>query len=130
MKRHTLKTFVLTCLVISATGLLDVQQSAAEPRAKDSARNDANQDWYYSSETPVETKSILQQKAEAKAQQRIARLETYRWLGYSPNRPPATAIPFTSSNSLEWKKAERNQYNWHTGYRPRTSAYRPYFWYY
>ncbi|MCG8448216.1 MAG: hypothetical protein MI725_01375 [Pirellulales bacterium] len=103
---------------------------AQQPRAEASDGEHGKQ-WYYGSRTPVVVKkSIAQQKAQAKAQQRIARLEALRWLGASPGRPYSTVIPFTSSNSLDWKKSQRSRYVWYTSLRPHTYVVRPYYGFY
>ena len=120
MKRIKLLPTVLVLVTCCVSMAISATAQAQQPRAK-AAGAEKEKDWYYGSGSPVvEKKSIAQQKAEAKAQQRIARLESYRWLGYSPSRPPSTVIPFTSSNSLDWRKAERSPYVWRTGLRTRT----------
>ena len=100
-------------------------------QAQETVEAESSKDWYYGSNQPkVEKKSIAQQKAAARAQQRMARLEAYRWLGYSPTRPPATATPFTSSSSLAWKRARRAPYRWHTSQRHRTYVTWPSYGFY
>ena len=116
MKFSTISSlFAVLVLSYSASTLGHAQQ------ANPDTPNETERNWYYGSDSPVVAKkTIAQQKAETKARQRTARLETYRWLGYSPSRPPAPVNPFTSSNSLNWKKAERSHsYIWNAGYRPR-----------
>ncbi len=109
---------------LNPTGLCWVQ-------AQDATKVENEKAWYYdSSQSAVEKKSIAQQKAEARAQQRMARLESHRWLGYSPSRPPSTAIPFTSSNRLAWKRAQRAPYRWYTGRSAPAYKTWPYYYQY
>ena len=108
---------LLVVLALSYSACSAVHAQQANPEAP----SETERNWYYGTESPVVAKkSIAQQKAETRARQRTARLETYRWLGYSPSRPPAQVNPFSASNSLNWKKAEHyHSYVWNAGYRPR-----------
>lgn len=54
---------------------------------------------------------LIYQRSNERAQQRAARLEAYRWMGYSPNRPvmssPAFANDMNFPYYLPWVAAYR-----------------------
>ncbi len=103
--------FLCTCLALVAIrGERAVAQQLSVAGPSENGR-------YYGSGTPVvEQKSIARQKAEARAKQRTARLEAHRWLGYSPNRPPSSPIPFTSPTLP--RRYHSYGYRYGTGYYP------------
>ena len=85
----------------------------AEPRAA------GDDDWYYRSPPPkAEKRSLAQEKAILRGQQRMARLEAMRWYGFSNSRPTATAIPFTSMYSPAWQMPGGRPFAWYTSSRP------------
>lgn len=75
--------------------------------------------YYYGPTTPTpETKNFAQQKARLRAEQRIARLESYRRYGLTPNRPTAEALPFTSAYPLMWLRRNTTPTVTYDNYRP------------
>lgn len=58
---------------------------------------------YHESFHPLTPTQIIQQKAQARAAQRIARLEAQEWYGFSKARPRATATPFTGLYGSQWQ---------------------------
>jgi hypothetical protein len=78
-------------------------------------------DWYYGATTPttVETRPIAVQKAQLRAQQRMARLEALRRYGLTPNRPSAVAVPFTSVHTLSWMRNGRSPFIYYRSDRSR-----------
>lgn len=50
--------------------------------------------------TPIQ---IIQHKAQARAAQRIQRMETAKWYGHSPSRPRTTATPFTGQYGAQFQ---------------------------
>jgi len=131
MMRITLPANFLLCVTCGVAVLANSASSQAQQVGGEVTEAEHGKDWYYGSNSPVvEQKSIARRKSEARAQQRMARLEAYRWLGYSPSRPPSAVIPFTSTNSLAWKKAERAHYPQYSSLRFRTFETRPYYGFY
>ena len=81
---------------------------------------------YYYNNSPVTEQakpSIAQQKAQARAQHRIARIEANRRYGITPNRPTAVAVPFTSTSTLTWTRPRAGVFYYQSNW------YRPY-WYF
>lgn len=76
--------------------------------------------WYYQQqlERYDDPKVAIRRNAEFQAQQRMARLETMRWYGYSPARPTASPTPFTSVYSNAWRASFHRPYAWYTAGRP------------
>ena len=99
-------------------------QAQAQRSSKSSAAEaaDDHNQWYYGSEeTPK--KSIAQQKAELRAEQRMDRLASQRWYGFVPGRPTAAAMPFTTMYSPAWTRPGGQPFAWYTGY-PQPVVYR------
>ena len=116
MKQQSLPLLLLAgCLV----GLSISSETALAQEAGNQPETSApSKEWYYGPTTTEKapTKTLGRQKAELRARQRLSRMETMRWYGFSPSRPTATGIPFTSA--------------WHTSRRPVliVSPYRsPYY---
>lgn len=107
------------------------QANAQRPtKAEIEAKNDQNE-WYYgASEEKPREKSIAMQKAELKAQQRMDRLASLRWYGFTPGRPTAATMPFTTSMySPAWTRPGGQPFSWYTGYQqPILNTY-PASWY-
>lgn len=121
MSRPTfLRTLTLVALTLAPFQFAAAQQ-AAPPTPPAGVQG---QGWYYGSTSPVttptvETRSIAQQKAQLRAEQRMARLEALRRHGLTPNRPPAVAMPFTSVHTLSWMRSGRSPFIYYRSDRPR-----------
>jgi hypothetical protein len=87
------------------------QRSTEGPQAE----SDHSQ-WYYGSEEKPK-KSIAQQKAELRAEQRMDRLASSRWYGFTPGRPTATGMTFTTMYSPAWTRPGGQPFAWYTGYQ-------------
>jgi hypothetical protein len=104
----------------------NAQRSEAQ-RSDESAKADQveqdHESWYYGSqETPK--KSIAQQKAELKAEQRMDRLASQKWYGMSMSRPTASGMPFTTMHyAPTWTRPGGQPFAWYTGY-PQPIVYR------
>jgi len=64
----------------------------------------------------------VRRKAEFKADQRMARMTTAKWYGYSNSRPEASSIPFMGDYSPGWTGNGLSRYQW-------TAAGAPYIYY-
>jgi hypothetical protein len=58
-------------------------------------------------------RSIIHQKAQARAYQRQARLASMSWYGMSNSRPMAASTPFTSRYSPVWEMPGGRPFAWH-----------------
>jgi hypothetical protein len=54
----------------------------------------------------------VRRKAEYKADQRMARITTSKWYGYSNSRPEASSIPFMGDYSPGWVGNGLSRYQW------------------
>jgi hypothetical protein len=73
---------------------------------------------YY--QTPTyrpDPRSIVIQRAQARAAQREARLASLSWYGMSNSRPQAASTPFTSRYSPTWEMPGGKPYSWYPTYR-------------
>jgi hypothetical protein len=97
MLRPTIIFPLSLAVIVLLAGLAGAQEARPSP-ADDKS-------YYYGPTTPTPMpakSSYSQQKARLRAEGRIARLEEYRRLGITPNRPTAEALPFTSAYPLMW----------------------------
>ena len=108
MSRLTfLRTLTLAAMALAPLQVASAQQDVP-PAQPAGARGS---DWYYGATTPTaETRPIAVQKAQLRAEQRMARLEVLRRYGLSPNRPPSVAVPFTSVHTLSWMRSGRSPF--------------------
>jgi hypothetical protein len=70
--------------------------------------------WVYSQELRRhdDPAQAVRRKAEAKADQRLARLAAMKWYGYSNSRPVASSIPTMGSYSPGWIGNGLDRYDW------------------
>ncbi len=107
MKRQSLP---LLLLAVCLTGLSISSETALAQEAGNQPETSApSKEWYYGPTTAEKapTKTLGRQKAELRAKQRLSRMETMRWYGFSPSRPTATGIPFTSAWHTSWHTSRR-----------------------
>jgi hypothetical protein len=64
--------------------------------------------------------AIIQQRAQARAEQRQTRMATLAWYGISNSRPGATSTPFTSRYGSAWEMPGGQPYSWYPGYTQPT----------
>ncbi len=113
MRRFAFLTLALA-LVCAQTA--QSQEVAAESKpAADASEND----WYYGpTGAQPEQKTLGRQKAELRAKQRLSRLSTMRWYGFSGSRPTAAALPFTTAYSPHWTRPGGRPFGWYISQRP------------
>jgi len=110
---HSLLTL---CLVLSLGTVAAAQERETAPAA-DSAEDSSG--WYYepaAKSTPQPT--FAQRKSMVRGEQRMARLAAAKAYGFSPSRPPATGIAFTSMYSPAWQMPGGRPYGWFASRRP------------
>lgn len=112
MKRTAIisaQSALAVALILVCSSLVVAQEDAAEadqPFGSESS-------WYY--DTPPARKaepSIAQQKAMARAEQRMARLAIQRWYGYSASRPTHTGGTFTTIHNPSWGWSTGRPFGW------------------
>lgn len=104
-------------------------QAIAQRANADIETQSDHSQWYYGSEEKPK-KSIAQQKAELRAEQRMDRLASMRWYGFTPGRPTATGMPFTTMYSPAWTRPGGQPFAWYTGYQQPIVYNAPYGWRY
>ncbi|HVT27594.1 MAG TPA: hypothetical protein VHE81_06200 [Lacipirellulaceae bacterium] len=60
-----------------------------------------------------DARTIIQQKAQARAQQRQDRMESMAWYGMSASRPTGAPTPFTSRSSPMWEMPGGQPLSWY-----------------
>ena len=63
-----------------------------------------------------DARAIVQQKAQARAEQRNDRLATSSWYGISNSRPSGSSTPFTSRYGSSWEMPGGRPYSWYPAY--------------
>ncbi len=100
--------------ICSTTAMAQEPDQSVKP---DSAA--AEKEWYYGpTGEPQEAKTLGRQRAELRARQRLTRMESMRWYGFSASRPTASGIPFTTMYSPTWTRPGNRPYAWYTSQRP------------
>src|SRR5829696_9181248 len=63
-----------------------------------------------------DARAIVQQKAQARAEQRNDRMATSSWYGMSNSRPSGSSTPFTSRYGSSWEMPGGRPYSWYPAY--------------
>jgi hypothetical protein len=63
-----------------------------------------------------EARAIVQQKAQARAEQRMDRMASSSWYGISNSRPSGSSTPFTSRYGSSWEMPGGRPYSWYPAY--------------
>jgi hypothetical protein len=63
-----------------------------------------------------DARAIVQQKAQARAEQRNDRMATSSWYGISNSRPSGSSTPFTSRYGSLWEMPGGRPYSWYPAY--------------
>jgi len=127
MKRQSLRTSTLrtsTLLLLASCltyGLMGCRNAEAQDTNNplETSASAPDKEWYYgptAEKAPQKTPG--RQRAELRASQRLARLESMRWYGSSASRPTVSAIPFTSMYSPAWTRPSGRLSTWNTNRRP------------
>ena len=114
MPRWMLQTAVVG-LCLSATSIT----LADEVNRHMGADEERSQSWY--NQQPAyqpDTRAIIHQKAQVRAQQRQARMASMSWYGMTNSRPTAAPTPFTSLYSPVWQRPGGRPFAWHACSRP------------
>lgn len=110
--------------LVLQVGIVSAALSAGPCFAKGTPMNtDANEESHEQSwkrEQKTNTKqdalAIVQQKAQARGEQRMDRLATSSWYGISNSRPSGSSTPFTSRYGTSWEMPGGRPYSWYPAY--------------
>jgi hypothetical protein len=86
--------------------------------AGDSSQSSLDDSLYREPASRAPAPTLARQKAIARGEQRMARLEALRWYGFSNSRPTASAMPFTTMYSPAWQQPGGRPFAWYTSSRP------------
>jgi hypothetical protein len=125
MKRLFLSLIALAWAGSGGLGLESANAQEAGAPAPPAATT-SSKDWYYAESPQPETKTLGRQKAETRARERMARLNTLRWYGITPGRPTTAGMPFTSTARSAWPQAGSQTFAWNPRRRP-VVVVSPYF---
>ncbi|RIK80774.1 MAG: hypothetical protein DCC67_08885 [Planctomycetota bacterium] len=101
-----------------AAGAAAGQQFGDDAVTPPAATTSEGDSWYRTPTVKEEKATIAQEKAMARAQARMARLDAMRWYGYSNSRPTAATMPFTTMYSPAWQMPGGRPFAWHHTSRP------------
>jgi hypothetical protein len=108
------------CTVASIGGLASHVHAQEAPTAPEAESAPTVED--YPAYRPVAPRVIAptpaQLKAQARGEQRMARLEALRWYGFSNSRPTASAMPWTTMYSPAWQRPGGRPFAWYVSDRP------------
>lgn len=117
---HKFGFAMATAAAFVATGATrgQAQELGEEPAAPPAPAAAESESWYRSTGPRVEKLTISKEKAIARGQQRMARLEAMRWYGFSNSRPTAAAMPYTTMYSPAWQQPGGRPFAWYASSRP------------
>jgi hypothetical protein len=94
---------------------MPTQSTAYGATAEVEPRDDS---WYREQSVKPDTKTIIQQKAMVRGQQRADRMASMQWYGMSNSRPQAASTPFSTRYSPAWEMPGGKPYSWYPNSRP------------
>lgn len=110
---------ILSSFLVVTLGMAIAQVAPAQEMRRDmvAERPDAEapDSWYEESPTIAQPtpQMIIQQKAQMRAMQRIARMESMKWYGMSASRPLYNATPFSGVPSPRYEMPGGRPFAWH-----------------
>jgi hypothetical protein len=111
--RGSLKILIGSCVV--AIGIMATSCLAAGNMTNNGTGDEPQeQSWNREQTTSarLDAKAYIQQRAQARAQQRQDRIAAMNWYGMSNSRPNAATTPFTSRYSSVWEMPGGRPYSW------------------
>jgi hypothetical protein len=111
--RGSLKLLTGSCVV--AIGIIATSCLAAGNLMNNGAGdNPQEQSWNreQNASARMDARTYIQQRAQARAQQRQDRIAAMNWYGMSNGRPNAATTPFTSRYSSVWEMPGGRPYSW------------------
>jgi hypothetical protein len=107
-----------TALATTGAAIGQAQEFGDEPAAPPAAAAPESESWYRAAGPREEKLSIAKEKAIARGQQRMARLDAMRWYGFSNSRPTAASMPYTTMYSPAWQQPGGRPFAWYATSRP------------
>src|SRR3954469_22440375 len=88
------------------------------PMKTESEEESHEQSWNREQKTNTkqDARAIVQQKAQARGEQRMDRLAASNWYGISNSRPSGSSTPFTSRYGSSWEMPGGRPYSWYPAY--------------
>ena len=107
-------TRTLAALVLATLASTAVAQNADRNLLADEPAS-ASDSWYGETapQPKITPQMIIQQKAQVRAYQRIARIESMKWYGMSASRPLASSTPFAGVPSPRWEMPGGRPFSWY-----------------
>jgi hypothetical protein len=120
--RSTLSIFATVLMASLAACICTLAGRGANAGEGDDARE---QSWNREQVSPKkDARTIIQQKAQVRAEQRQERMATASWYGLSYSRPSGSSTPFTSRYGSLWEMPVGRPYYWYPAYsRPNSAIY-------
>jgi hypothetical protein len=104
-------TRTLAALLVTLAASSVMAQTPNKPLPTDEPAADTSS-WYGESAPQITPQMIIQQKAQMRAYQRMARMESMAWYGMSAARPTANSTPFMGIPSPRWQMPGGNPFGW------------------
>lgn len=103
-------TMFVVCLLATTSGAQGLDRQLVSERPADESSS-----WYGDSTAPgqMTPRMIIQQKAQMRAYQRIARMESLKWYGFSASRPLSNATPFAGTPAPRYEMPGGRPFSWH-----------------
>ena len=116
---YALRALALTIgLAIGAGTCLAAGNLTTTTSTTSNGTEQQEQSWYREQSAKPDAKVIAQQKAMARADQRMARMASLQWYGMSNSRPQASGTPFSTRYSPLWEMPGGKPYSWYPYARP------------
>ena len=117
MKRLSL--FAPALLVVAIGSISCNVATAQDAAAPDQSSATEDKQWYYGpTGSEAEPKPLGRLRSEQRARQRLTRMESMRWYGFSASRPTASGMPFTTMYAPAWSRPGGRPFAWYTSQRP------------
>lgn len=106
---------MVACLSVVALGLQAGSCFAAGGLVKVSASDESHEQSWNREQKSINKQdawSVIQQKEQARAEQRQDRMAASAWYGMSASRPAVTSTPFSSRYGSVWEMPGGRPYSW------------------
>lgn len=119
MSRIVMLTFQAIVVGISVVVCCCTSVAAGDFMSDTKGEEQHEQSWYREqSAVKPDSRAIVQQKAQIRAEQRMSRLASMNWYGMSNGRPTGASTPFTSRYSPVWEMPGGKPFSWYPNSRP------------
>ncbi len=105
----------LALTIVFACAVMASGQGIEKQLLDEETSNEESSSWYGESSSPVQMtpRMIIQQKVQMRAHQRIARMESLKWYGFSAARPLSSATPFAGVPSPRYEMPGGRPFAWY-----------------